>query len=135
MTSEFADSTDALQPLVQLKDHNIALLFSNYLHSLGIPTQLKSSQEEGYVIYCPENKISQAKVEFDAFILKPYDDKYQQAAWDRGETVTLNANDFSLLSSFKESFLAHAGVVTLLVFIVCWLVFLGSELGWAQNIF
>jgi len=135
MTSEFADTTDALQPLVQLKDHNIALLFSNYLHSLGIPTQLKSNQEEGYVIYCPENKISQAKVEFDAFILKPYDDKYQQAAWDRGETVTLNADDFSLLSSFKESFLAHAGIVTLLVFIVCWLVFLGSELGWAQNIF
>ncbi len=135
MTSESADSSDALQPLVQLKDHNIALLFSNYLHSLGISTQLKSSQEEGYVIYCPENKISQAKIEFDAFILKPYDDKYQQAAWDRGETVTLNTDDFSLLSTFKESFLAHAGIVTLLVFMVCWLVFLGSELGWAQNIF
>jgi len=135
MTSEFADSTDALQPLVQLKDHNIALLFSNYLHSLGISTQLKSSPEEGYVIYCEENKISQAKIEFDAFILKPYDDKYQQAAWDRGETVTLNADDFSLLSNFRESFLAHAGIVTLLVFIVCWVVFLGSELGWAQNLF
>jgi GlpG protein len=135
MTSESADSTDALQPLVQLKDHNIALLFSNYLHSLGIPAQLKSGQEEGYVIYCPENKISQAKVEFDAFILKPYDDKYQQAAWDRGETVTLNADDFSLLSNFRESFLAHAGIVTLLVFMMCWLVFLGSELGWAQNLF
>jgi GlpG protein len=135
MTTEFADSTDALQPLVQLKDHNIALLFSNYLNSLDIPAQLKSSQEEGYVIYCPENKISQAKVEFDTFILKPYDDKYQQAAWDRGETVTLNADDFSLLSNFKENFLAHAGIVTLLVFIMCWLIFLGSELGWAQNIF
>jgi len=135
MTSEFADSTDALQPLVQLKDHNIALLFSNYLHSLGISTQLKSSPEEGYVIYCEENKISQAKIEFDAFILKPHDDKYQQAAWDRGETVTLNADDFSLLSNFRESFLAHAGIVTLLVFIVCWVVFLGSELGWAQNLF
>ena len=135
MTSEFTDSTDALQPLVQLKDHNIALLFSNYLHSLGISAQLKSSQEEGYVIYCEENKISQAKIEFDAFILKPYDDKYQQAAWDRGETVTLNADDFSLLSNFRESFLAHAGIVTLLVFMVCWLVFLGSELGWAQNLF
>ena len=135
MTSESADSSDALQPLVQLKDHNIALLFSNYLNSLGISAQLNSSHEDGYVIYCPENKISQAKIEFDAFILKPYDNKYQQAAWDRGETVTLNTDDFSLLSTFKESFLAHAGIVTLLVFMVCWLVFLGSELGWAQNIF
>ena len=135
MTSESADKTDTLQPLVQLKDHNIALLFSNYLQSLGIQSQLKSSQDDGHVIYCPEDNISQAKVEFDTFILNPHADKYQQAAWDRGEAVTLNAGDFSLLNSFKESFLAHAGIVTLLVFALCWLVFLGSELGWAQNIF
>ncbi|WP_019029688.1 rhomboid family intramembrane serine protease GlpG [Colwellia piezophila] len=135
MTSESAQNTDALQPLVQLKDHNIALLFSNYLQSLGIQAQLKSHPEQGYVIFCPADKIAQGKVEFDAFILQPYADKYQQAAWDRGETVTLNADDFSLLKSFKESFLAHAGMVTLLVFSLCWLVFLGSELGWAQTIF
>ena len=135
MISESAENMDTLQPLVQLKDHNMALLFSNYLHSLGIQAQLKSSQEKGYIIYCPQDNIPQAKVEFDAFILKPYDDKYQQAAWDRGKTVTLNADDSSLFSSFKNSFLAHAGIVTLLVFSLCWLVFLGSELGWAQKLF
>ncbi len=135
MTSEFADNADTLQSLVQLKDHNVALLFSNYLQSLGIQSQLKSSQDQGHVIYCPADKISQAKAEFDAFILQPYADKYQQAAWDRGETVTLNAEDFSLINNFKENFLAHAGIVTLLVFSLCWLVFIGSELGWAQNIF
>ncbi|HBY85996.1 MAG TPA: rhomboid family intramembrane serine protease GlpG [Colwellia sp.] len=135
MTRESAENIDMLQPLVQLKDHNIALLFSNYLQSLGIQAQLKSSEEDGHVIYCPEDKIVQAKVEFDAFIVKPYDDKYQQAAWDRGETVSLNASDFSLMSTFKESFLAHAGIVTLLVFALCWLVFIFSELGWAQQLF
>ena len=135
MTSESAENTDALQPLVQLKDHNVALLFSNYLQTLGIPSELKPSQEEGYVIYCPHNRISQAKIEFDAFIVQPYAGKYQQAAWDRGETVTLNSDDFSLLSSFKENFLAHAGIVTLLVFALCWIIFLGSELGWAQQLF
>lgn len=135
MTSESAENMDTLQPLVQLKDHNIALLFSNYLQSLGIQAQLKASTEQGYVIYCPEDNISQAKVEFDAFIKQPYADKYQQAAWDRGETVTLNSDDYSLLNSFKDNFLAHAGLVTLVVFILCWLVFLGSELGWAQQLF
>ena len=135
MTNAPAENMDTLQPLVQVKDHNIALLFSNYLQSLGIQAQLKASEEQGYVIFCPEDKISQAKVEFDAFILQPYADKYQQAAWERSETVTLNSDDFSLLTTFKESFLAHAGIVTLVVFSLCWLVFLGSELGWAQQLF
>ncbi len=135
MTSESAENMDTLQPLVQLKDHHIALLFSNYLQSLGITAQLKSSPEGGYVIFCPQEKLSLAKSEFDAFILQPHADKYQQAAWNRGETVTLNRDDYSLLTNFKENFLAHAGVVTLVVFSLCWLAFLGSELGWAQQIF
>ncbi|KGJ97606.1 rhomboid family intramembrane serine protease GlpG [Colwellia psychrerythraea] len=135
MTNESAENTDSLQSLVQLKDHNIALLFSNYLQSLDIPAKLQVSQEQGYVIFCPQDKLNQAKVEFEAFIKQPYADKYQQAAWERGETVTLNSDDFSLLKSFKENFLAHAGFITLVVFSLCWLVFLGSELGWAQQLF
>jgi len=102
---------------------------------LGIQSQLKLSKDEGHVIYCPEESLSQAKIEFDAFILNPNADKYQQAAWNRGETVTLNTNGFSVLSIFKDNFLAHAGVVTLLIFTLCWLVFIGSKLGWAQTIF
>ena len=135
MTTESANNTDALQPLVHLKDRNIALLFSNYLHSLGIQSQLKSSQDEGHVIYCPEDKLAQAKVEFDVFIANPYADKYQKAAWDIGETVSLNTDDYTLVKSFKESFLAHAGIVTLVTFTLCWIVFIGSELGWSRDIF
>ncbi|TYK64339.1 rhomboid family intramembrane serine protease GlpG [Colwellia echini] len=135
MSLESAENIDTLQPLVQLKDRNIALLFSNYLQTLGIKSQLQSSQTEGHVIFCPADQLAQAKAEFDAFILQPDAEKYQQAAWNRGETVTLSSSDFSLLNSFKESFLAHAGIVTLAVFSVCWLVFLGSELGWAQTLF
>jgi len=135
MSNESAQERDALQPLVQLKDHNIALLFSNYLLSLGIQTQLKDGPEGGYIVFCQQEKLSQAKAEFEAFIAQPYAEKYQQAAWDRSEIVTVNTGDFGLFHNFKESFLAHAGMVTLLVFIACWLVFLGSELGWAQSIF
>ncbi|MBU2872160.1 rhomboid family intramembrane serine protease GlpG [Colwellia sp. E2M01] len=135
MTNESVEHTDALQPLVQLKDRNIALLFSHYLQTLGIQAQLQSSQEDGHVIFCPADKLEQSKAEFDAFILHPHAEKYQQAAWDSGETISLSSNDFTLLKSFKASFLEHAGIVTLLVFIACWVVFLGSELGWAQTLF
>ncbi len=135
MTSESAENREALQPLVQLKDHNIALLFSNYLLSIGIQAQLQDSPEGGYIIFCQQEKFSQAKAEFEDFIAQPYAEKYQQAAWDRGETVSVNTGDLGLFNNFKESFLAHAGIVTLLVFIACWLVFLGSELGGAQQLF
>ena len=136
------DSTN-LQPLVQLEQHNIALLFANYLITLGIEAkvitestnQVVIENKQGYTIYCQQNKIEQAKAEFESFIKKPFDQKYQQAAWQHGESVTLKGNNLSLLSSFKENFLAHAGVVTLVVFALCWLVFLGSILGWGHPLF
>lgn len=135
-----------LQPLVQLEQHNIALLFANYLLTLGIEanvvtetvhTEAKEGikSKQGYTVYCQQDKLAQAQVEFECFIKKPFDQKYQQAAWQRGETVPLNRNDSTLLASFKKSFLAHAGIVTLVVFALCWLVFLASSLGWARPLF
>jgi GlpG protein len=125
----------ALVSVVQLKDHNIALLFSNYMKTLGIDLEVEQSTETGYIIYCREEDLALVKTEFEAFILNPYANKYQLAAWQHGETVRLNAGDYTLLKSFKENFLAHAGWVTLSIFIVCWLVFLASELGWAKTLF
>jgi len=123
-----------MQPLVQLEQHNIALLFANYLITLGIKANVENT-EQAHVVYCQREKMTQAREEFEHFIKKPFDQKYQQAAWQHGETVTLNGSESSLLASFKENFLAHAGFVTLTVFALCWLVFLGSNLGWAQVIF
>lgn len=124
-----------LQRLVQIEQHNIALLFANYLATLGIVAKVVSETKQSHIVYCQGDKVDQAKVEFDIFIKAPFDQKYQQAAWQHGKTVTINSNDLTLLASFKENFLAHAGIVTLLVFALCWLVFIGSNLGWAQSIF
>ena len=132
-----------LQPLVQLEQHNIALLFANYLLTLNIeakvvselPNNSTADNKQGHIIYCQPDKMAQAKLEFESFIKKPFDQKYQQAAWQHGQTVKLNGNDLTLLANFKENFFAHAGIVTLIVFSLCWLVFLASNLGWAQSIF
>lgn len=132
-----------LQPLVQLEQHNIALLFANYLLTLGIEAEVVSDSvnkafgetKQGHTVYCQVDKMSQAKAEFESFIKKPFDQKYQQAAWEHGETVSVKSNELTLLTSFKENFLAHAGIVTLVVFALCWLVFLASNLGWARSIY
>lgn len=132
-----------LQPLVHLEQQNIALLFVDYLLTLGIEAKVIAAltnealaeKKPGYTIYCQEDKIAQAHLEFEHFIKKPFDEKYQQAAWHHGKTVHVQHNDLTLLKSFRENFLAHAGIVTLVVFMLCWFVFLGSELGWALDFF
>jgi len=132
-----------LQPLVQLEQQNIALLFANYLLTLGIDAKVitepvryevaESKQE--YTVYCQQDKMQQAQTEFENFIQKPFDQKYQQAAWSHGETVILKSNELTLFANFKHNFLAHAGIVTLIIFALCWLVFLGSSLGWKRDFF
>ena len=132
-----------LQPLVQLEQHNIALLFANYLLTLGIEAKVitepvnneVAESKQGHTVYCQQDKIEQAEIEFEHFIKNPSDEKYQQAAWNHGETVTLKSDDSTLLTSFKNSFLAHAGITTLVIFSLCWLVYLGSVLGWARDLF
>lgn len=138
-----AQITDDLSPLVRIEQKNIAHLFANYLSTLNIAAQVVTEQsqqsqdntKQAYMVLCQHNKLTQAKEEFEQFIKHPYHSKYQQAAWQHGETVNVDSNELTLLATFKESFLAHAGIVTLLVFFFCWLVFLASNLGWAQSIF
>ncbi len=135
--------SDDLSPLVQIEQKNIAYLFANYLITLGIDAQVVTEQKQdssenpklAYTVFCPHNKLDQAKQEFEQFIKHPYSSKYQQAAWQHGETVKVDGHELALLTTFKDNFLAHAGIVTLTVFALCWLVFLGSYLGWAQSVF
>lgn len=128
-------NTQPLVPLLQVKDKNIALLFSHYLQTKGLQVELEYREAEGHIILCYEDDIEKVKAEFEEFIANPQAKKYQQAAWNSGETIKLSSEDFTLINSFKDKFLAHAGPVTLIVFALCWFVFLGSELGWAQELF
>ena len=123
-----------LRPLVKVTQHNIALLFCNYLKILSIQAQVVA-EDAGFVIYCQDDKHDIAQQEFEQFIADPYQAKYQQAAWKSGDVTDVNPHAPALLSSFKSQFLSHAGVVTLSVFALCWLVFIASNLGWANTIF
>ncbi|PCI59505.1 MAG: rhomboid family intramembrane serine protease GlpG [Gammaproteobacteria bacterium] len=123
-----------MQPLVSLNQHNIALLFSNYLNSQAISSRVEKDPQ-GFVVLCQSEHLAQAKILFDAFIEEPFADKYQHAAWQQGEITDVVSNGDSFTKQFKTQFLAHAGVVTLSVFVLCWLVFLFSIFGFARPIF
>jgi GlpG protein len=133
-SNHIMDDVSPLIPLVEVKEHSIALLFTNYLVTQGMQAQVKEV-EDGFIICCLEEQLMRAKVEFEQFIKQPHADKYQQAAWNSAEVVEVRDGDASLLTTFKQSFLAHAGIVTLSVFTLCWCVFIACSLGWQQAIF
>jgi GlpG protein len=123
-----------LSSLAQLKHHNIAMLFANYLLSLNIYAQVKA-ESGGYVVYCDALALSKVQVLFAEFIENPHHEKYQQAAWHTGKVAELDDNRPSVFLQFKEQFFDHAGWVTLSVFTLCWLVFIASQLGFALEFF
>tara|TARA_R110000744_G_scaffold299518_14_gene408927 strand:- start:8183 stop:9043 length:861 start_codon:yes stop_codon:yes gene_type:complete len=125
---------EELRPLVKVTQHNIALLFCNYLQTIQVQAQVKN-EDAGFVIYCQPDKHNFAQQEFEQFIAEPFHAKYQQAAWQNGDVTAVNSNSPALLSSFKNQFFSHAGIVTLVVFALCWLVFIASSLGWGNTVF
>ncbi len=127
-------SSSLLQPLVNIEQHNIALLFSNYLLTQQINSQVVKSAV-GFDVLCQTDRLSEARQLFNEFIAHPFDQKYQQAAWQQGEITKVSSHTPPFFEQFKQQFLAHAGVVTLTVFIICWLVFLFSLLGFGGEIF
>lgn len=127
-------SSVTLQPLAEINQHRLALLFAQYLRSQDISAKVVE-HEENFIVLCDRDKVEQAKDLFEQFIENPNDEKYQQIAWHAAESVDVKQTAGNQISSFRKEFLAHAGAVTLAVFAICWLVFIGSSLGWASDLF
>jgi GlpG protein len=124
----------SFKALVHIKQHNIALLFANYLTSIGINVKVEQEQQ-GFALYCLEEDFSRVKIIFEEFIQNPQQSKYQQAAWQSAEVTKVVASGPAFVDVFKQQFLSHAGMVTLTVFALCWAIFIASLLGWARPIF
>lgn len=122
------------QLLVHINQHNIALLLANYLSTLNIQTQVVE-ELNGFAIYCASEQIQIAQAEFEEFIKNPHQPKYQQAAWQHAQVSDVKLQHPAFLTLFKQQFLAHAGVVTLSIFVLCWLVYAFSTLGFARVIY
>ena len=127
-------TSDERQLLVHLNQHNIALLLANYLSTLNIQTQVVE-EPSGFAIYCESEQMQLAQAEFEEFIKNPHQSKYQQAAWQQAEVSEVKLHHPAFLMLFKQQFLAHAGIVTLSIFIICWLVYAFSALGFGRAIY
>ena len=121
-----------LQPLVKVDQQAIGRLFVDYLSSLQIPAELVEQDHAHWVCVAVEH-IEQAKQLFGEFALQPYHPKYQQAAWQHGKPRETMPNH--AFSGVKQQFLAQAGPFTLIVFALCWLVYIAANLGLGRTLF
>lgn len=119
--------------LVGVTKKSIALLFCKYIETQGVSCKIEEIPE-GFAILCDETLLPQAETLWSEFRENPHAAKYQQSAWSSSETESLNEDGSSLLN-IVSPFIAHAGIVTLTVFCICWVAFLASEFGFKKEVF
>lgn len=125
---------DQLYVFATVKHHNIALLFANYVRTQSCNVVIEK-HGEGFVLLCDYLQQNAVSALFDEFIKNPHQSKYQFAAWEQAKPEPVITNSTPLLQAFQERLFDHAGIVTLSIFILCWLVFIFSALGFDWVLF
>ncbi|GGD77265.1 rhomboid family intramembrane serine protease GlpG [Lacimicrobium alkaliphilum] len=107
-----------------------ARLLANYLQLNGITVsyQLDEGEHPHSLVLMHESQLAQARTLVEEFIRNPQDKKYQQAAWQQGSIVSMQASgQKSLLPLLRKGLLSP---LTSIVLALCLLVYLASVLGW-----
>ena len=89
-------------PILTIRHHSYAHLLANYLTSQGHPAVVQGPDQNGdattadskaYQVCLQDlNNIEEVKAICDAFLQQPNHPRYQQAAWQTGEQVTMPAS-------------------------------------------
>ncbi|HQV41137.1 MAG: rhomboid family intramembrane serine protease GlpG [Moraxellaceae bacterium] len=113
--------------LVSFPEKRIALAFSDYLSSIGLPNHLEQNQDGFSLLIDNSDDIAQARLELDAFISSPQDNRYWQASWQSGhaqaEPVYPDAGTSTAMNWWHRG-----GKLTRAVALLCVVVFAGLNL-------
>ena len=121
-----------MQPFVNVHQKGVAIIFTNYLKTIGIETDIAPAKDDhqqidGWTIFCSLRNIEQAKIEFEQFSRMPNHPRYQQSSWESGHSIKLTKNS-AFRDEIKQNFFAQAGKFTIAIFAICWAVFLLTSL-------
>ncbi len=117
-----------------LPNARAAQALADYLKGQGIDCQIIPAERGVIISVLQESDFHAAHIEYERFIQNPFDNKYLQASWDNGQTETkfdYGAPSLQLLTQF----ISGAGPLTLGVIVVCVIIFLGFNFGFANPIF
>ncbi|GGW85112.1 rhomboid family intramembrane serine protease GlpG [Alteromonas halophila] len=124
-------------PLVTFRQQGPAQLLANYLRTQGIDASVSPQPDARFLVELADGSQSEeARDIAEQFVRDPANPKYQQAAWQQGEKVTLARQG----PRMSQNILANArhAPFTAVVFAVCVLTYLLSMFGLfspiAQNV-
>jgi GlpG protein len=116
--------------LVSFNQERAARLLTNYLNSQGIVAQYSFHSGEHAVQLLNESDKNVASDIASEFIQFPQDKKYQQAAWDSGQTVTLSDKNSGVSLNGMWRQLRDIPVTTSIL-LTCLLVYLLAMFGFS----
>ncbi|MDN3652791.1 rhomboid family intramembrane serine protease GlpG [Thalassotalea ponticola] len=127
-----------MQPFAHIQHKSLAKIFISYLNSCGIRAKLTTDTDsdadnESLVLWCDTEHLAQAQREFEQFIQNPTAERYQASAWHSGASLDLSST--GSWASLKQSFISNAGPFTLLIFALCWLVFIATVLVLGDSLY
>jgi len=112
----------------------MAQAFIDYMASRQIDIQMMPEGEGQFALWLTDGQHQvEAQAELDHFLANPNARKYQAASWDMAESRKshFSYNSPSMLAMIK----AKAGPMTLLVMLVCTVIFVLQQLGMGNAIF
>ncbi|WP_088331108.1 rhomboid family intramembrane serine protease GlpG [Lacimicrobium sp. SS2-24] len=115
--------------LIAFSREQDARLLGNYLQQQGIDVRYRMTQEEHpHALELHEaTRLTEARSLVEEFLRHPQDQKYQQAAWQQGDAVSMQEQTIiSWLPMLKRALLSP---VTSAALVICLLVYLGSIMG------
>ncbi|WP_394128398.1 rhomboid family intramembrane serine protease GlpG [Vibrio hepatarius] len=120
--------------LISLNNPRMAQAFIDYMASRQIDIQMMPEGEGQFALWLTDGQHQvEAQSELDHFLANPNASKYQAASWDMAESRKshFSYNSPSMLAMIK----AKAGPMTLLVMLVCTVIFVLQQLGMGNAIF
>lgn len=120
--------------LISLNNPRMAQAFIDYMASRQIDIQMMPEGEGQFALWLTDGQHQvEAQAELDHFLANPNARKYQAASWDMAESRKSHFiyNSPSMLAMIK----AKAGPMTLLVMLVCTVIFVLQQLGMGNAIF
>lgn len=111
--------------LVAFQEHRAALALSDYLKTIGIYNTIEIEPNRFALILHDEQLVARAKQELDAFLHNPQDARYWQSSWQTGQIIQQPLDQQSMgLSDVFKNLWARAGILTLIVSMVCVLIYI-----------
>jgi len=109
--------------LVSMRNPRLAAAFVDYIKTLEIEIEANIINAEATELFVAREDLPAAKAALEEFMENPGDSKFLSASWKTGETGR-DLRYQSIGPSFTESFLSHAGVVTLSILGLCVVIYL-----------